>query len=114
MKKKSHNVFSLMLDPRFKTLHLVPSLIGCEQRKAIVEKNNKFFLFLMFFKCHYYLHPSTKFERGIVDQRIEKDNNLNIFEMITNTIKSTMELINRELLMFRHYQMDVKDIKCLL
>jgi hypothetical protein len=66
----------------------------------------------MFFKCHYYLQPLVKLERGVVDQRIEKDNNLNIFEMTTNTIKPTMELINKELLIFRHYQMEVKDIKC--
>jgi hypothetical protein len=31
-------MLSLMLDPRFKILSLVSSLIGCEQCKAIVEK----------------------------------------------------------------------------
>jgi hypothetical protein len=34
-------MFSLMLDPRFKTLHLISSLIDCEQGKAIVEKYDK-------------------------------------------------------------------------
>jgi hypothetical protein len=28
--RKTHNILSLMLDPRFKTLHLVSSFIGCE------------------------------------------------------------------------------------
>jgi hypothetical protein len=65
-----------------------------------------------FIKCHYYLHPLAEFERGVVDQRIEKDNSLDIFEMTTNTIEPTMELMNRELLIFKRYQMDVKDIKC--
>jgi hypothetical protein len=34
-------MFSLILDPRFKTFHLVSSLIGHEQGKAIVEKYDK-------------------------------------------------------------------------
>ncbi len=46
-----------MLDPRFKTLHLVSSLIGHEQGKAIVEKYDKKSLFPMFLKCYYHLHP---------------------------------------------------------
>jgi len=41
-------MFSLMLDPRFKTLHLVSLLIGHEQGKAIIEKYEKFFCFLCF------------------------------------------------------------------
>jgi hypothetical protein len=40
--KKSHNMFFLLLDPRFKTLYLVFSLIGHEQGKAIVEKYDSF------------------------------------------------------------------------
>jgi hypothetical protein len=35
--RKAHNMLSLMLDPRFKTLPLMSSFIGCEQSKAIVE-----------------------------------------------------------------------------
>jgi hypothetical protein len=42
-RKKVHNMFSLMLDPRFKTLHLVSSLIGCEQGKKIVEEYDRIF-----------------------------------------------------------------------
>jgi hypothetical protein len=38
--RKAHNMFSLMLDPRFKTFHLVSSLIGHEQGKAIVEEHD--------------------------------------------------------------------------
>jgi hypothetical protein len=36
--RKAHNMLSLMLDFRFKSLRLVSSLIGCEQAKVIVEK----------------------------------------------------------------------------
>jgi hypothetical protein len=39
---------------------------------------------------------------------------LNIFEMFARTIEPTKEVVNKELLMFRRFQMDVKDIKCLL
>ncbi len=34
-------MLSLMLNPRFKTFHLVCSLVGCEQGKAIVAKYDK-------------------------------------------------------------------------
>jgi hypothetical protein len=45
-KKKTHNMLSLMLDPRFKTFRLVCSLIGHERGKAIVEDYyNIFFVF---------------------------------------------------------------------
>ncbi len=58
----------LMLDPRFKTFHLVSSLIGCEQGKTIVEEyEKKLFISSMIFKCYYHLHPLVEFERGVVD-----------------------------------------------
>jgi hypothetical protein len=76
--------------------------------KSMIKEN----LFLFFFKCHYYLHPLAEFETRVVDQKVEKDNNLDIFEMTANTIEPTLELINRQLLIFKRYQMDVKDIKC--
>jgi hypothetical protein len=43
---------------------------------------------------------------------VEKDKSLDIFEMIANTSEPTTKLVNRELLIFKHYQVDVKDIKC--
>jgi hypothetical protein len=64
---KRYNMLSLMLDPRFKTLRLVSSLIGREQGKAIVEEYNKKSLFPMLFKCYYHLHQLVEFERGVVD-----------------------------------------------
>jgi hypothetical protein len=53
------------------------------------------------------LHPSVEFERGVVDERVEEDMSLNIFQMTTNTSEPTTELVNRELLIFRHYQVVV-------
>jgi hypothetical protein len=37
-----------MLDPRFKTLCFMPSIIGHEQGKAIVDENDKKSSFLFF------------------------------------------------------------------
>ncbi len=50
---------------------------------------------------------------GIVDQGVKEDNSLDIFERKTNISEPTMELINREFFIFKHYQVDVKDMKCL-
>jgi cellobiose phosphorylase len=50
-----------------------------------------------------------------VDQDIfEQDCNLDIFEQTSSTSEQTKELVKKELLVFRRYQMDVKNIKCLL
>jgi len=110
--RKAHNMLSLMLDPRLKTLCLLSSLIGCEQGKEIVEEYDKKSLFPMFFKCYYHLYPLVEFEKVVVDPKVEKHMNLDIFEMTTNKNHPTIELVNRELLIFKHYQMDVQNIKC--
>jgi len=60
-------------------------------------------LFLIFLKCYYHLHLLFEFERGVVNQTVEEDNNLDIFEMTTNTSQLTTKLINKEPLIFRHY-----------
>jgi hypothetical protein len=110
--RKPHNMFSLMLDPIFETLYLVSPFIGLEQGKAIVEKYDKKSLFPMLLICYYHLHPFVDSEKGVVDERVEEDMNLDIFEMITNTSEPTTELVNRELMIFRHYKLNVEDIRC--
>ncbi len=57
------------------------------------------------------MHLLAEFE-SVVDQWVEEDNNLDIFEMTTNTIDLTMELFNKELLIFKCYQVDIKDFIC--
>jgi hypothetical protein len=49
----------------------------------------------MLLKCHYHLHPLVEFERGVVDQKVEKDNSLDIFEMTNSTSEPTTKLTNR-------------------
>jgi hypothetical protein len=89
----------------------VSSLIGRKQGKTIVEEYDRKVLFPMFLKCHYHLHTLAKSERGVIDQRVE-DNNLNIFEMTFSTSEPITDLMNKELPIFKHYQMDIKNIKC--
>jgi len=57
----------------------------------------------MLLKCYYYLHLLVESKMGVVDQRVEEDMNLDIFKMTTNTNEPTMKLVNKELLIFRHY-----------
>jgi len=90
----------------------VSSLIVREQGKTIVEKYDNKHLFPMFIKCHSHLHPLVEFERGIVDQGVEEDRNLDIFKITNNASEPTMKLIIRKLLIFVDYQMNIKDIKC--
>jgi hypothetical protein len=63
-------------------------------------------------KCYYHLHPLVEFEKGVVDERLEEDMSLDIFEMVTSTSEPTTELVNKKLLIFRRYQVDVKNNKC--
>jgi hypothetical protein len=107
--RKAHDMLSLMLDPRLKTFHLLSSLIGREQGKAIVEKYDQKSLFPMLMKCYYHLPPLVEFKRGVVDEKVEEDKSLNIFEMAK---EPKMKLVNRKLLIFSHYKVNVKNIKC--
>jgi hypothetical protein len=43
-----------------------------------------------------------------------EDNNLDIFEMILSTSEPMTKLVNRKLLIYRRFQVDFKEIKCLL
>jgi hypothetical protein len=43
-RKKTNNMLSLMLNPRFMSLCLIFSLIGLEQSKAIVEEHKSLYI----------------------------------------------------------------------
>jgi len=70
--RKAHNMLSLMLDPRFKILHLVSSLIGHEQEKAIAEEYDKKNLFPMLLKCYYHLHPLVEYEGVLLMKALKR------------------------------------------
>jgi hypothetical protein len=65
-KKKVHNMFSLMLDPRFKSFHPVSSFVGRKEGVSIVDEYDRRTLYLMPLKCYHHLHPMTEFV-GCVD-----------------------------------------------
>jgi hypothetical protein len=44
--------------------------------------------------------------------QIDEESSLDIFEMSVRTSEPTKEVVNKELLMFKRFQVDVKDIKC--
>jgi hypothetical protein len=58
--KKAHNMISLMLDPSFKSLHIISSFVGREQGVALVEEYDRKTLYPMLVKCHEHLHPLVR------------------------------------------------------
>jgi hypothetical protein len=60
---------------------------------AIVETYDRKSLFLKLLKFHQHLHPLSKVENSF-DYKIDKDNNLDIFQMATNTNEVAKELVN--------------------
>jgi hypothetical protein len=53
----------------------------------------------------------AKFGR-VTNMQIDEESNLDIFEMSIGTNKPTKDVVNKELLMFRKFQVNVKDIEC--
>jgi hypothetical protein len=113
--KKVHNMIYLMLDPRFKSLCIISSFVGREQGVVLVEEYDRKSLYPMLVKCHEHLHPLVRLDRNCADESIfEHDYNLDIFEQTTSTNEPIKKLVKRVLLVFKRYQLDVKDIKYLL
>jgi hypothetical protein len=111
MKKKVHNMLPLMLDPRFKNLHLISVFVGQEEGINIVNEYDRKTLYPMFLKCYHHLHPMIE-SVGCVDQTIDEDCGLDIFQQTASISEPTKELVTIELLIFKHYQVDPKDIMC--
>jgi hypothetical protein len=81
MKEKTHNMLALMLDPRFNNLCLMIFFISRDQGVTIVEQYDIMSLYLMLMKCYYHLHSSIESKNCFVDQRMDDDNNLDIFQL---------------------------------
>jgi hypothetical protein len=95
----------LMLDPRFKSFHLVFSFVGQEEGVSIVDEYDRKTLYPMLLKCYHHLHPMTK-SVGCVDQTCDENSSLDIFQHIVFTSEPLKELSTKELLIFRHCQVD--------
>ncbi len=60
------------------------------------------------------MHPLAKFESAFANISVDEDYNLDTFEQIANTSEPTKELVKIDLLILKQYQVDLKEIKCLL
>ncbi len=102
------------LDPKFKSLCLVSSFIGHGQRVTIVEEYNERSLYPMLLKCYHYLHLVARFKSEFVERTMDVDYSLDIFEMVAITSESSKIIVKRELLIFKCYQMNFKELIALL
>ncbi len=49
-----------MLNPRYKSLHIVSSFVGREQHVVLVGEYDRKSLYPMLVKCHEHLHPNIQ------------------------------------------------------
>jgi len=84
--------------------------IVCEQGVAIIEEYDARFSHPMFLKCYHHLHPVVESKNEFADQTMNVNYTLDIFDMATKTNEPTKEIVKKRFLIFRHYQMDVKEI----
>jgi hypothetical protein len=83
-----------MLYLSFKSLKLtLISCIGHEQGVVITKEYDMVSLFPMFLKFYHHLHPLSKVESSFA-KKIDKNTNLDIFEMVVNTCEHVKELIS--------------------
>jgi hypothetical protein len=68
--RKAHNMISLMLDPRLKSLRIISSFVGREQSVALVEEYDKKSLYPLLVKCHEHFHCLVRLDRNCVNQDI--------------------------------------------
>jgi hypothetical protein len=68
--RKAHNMTYLMVNPRFKSLHIISLFVEREQGIALVEKCDKKSLYLMLVKCHKHLHPLVRLDMKCANQDI--------------------------------------------
>jgi hypothetical protein len=99
-----------MLDPRFKSLHLISSFVGQEEGAIIVDKYDRRTLYHMFLKCYHNFHPMIE-SIECVNQIVDENCSMDLFQQIASTSKPAKEHVTKELLIFKRYQMDPKNIR---
>jgi hypothetical protein len=86
--------------------------IGHEKGVNIVKEYDKQTLYPMLLKCYHCLHPIARYEVGHACETTYANSDLDSFEQICSPSEPSIELITREMLICRCYQVDAKDIKC--
>jgi hypothetical protein len=79
----------MLLDPRFKSLKLIYSFIGCEHRVAITKKYDRKSWFLMLLKSYHDLHPLLHANVPLFTKLMK----IAIFEMVVNTSELAKEFV---------------------
>jgi hypothetical protein len=69
-KKKTHNMVYLMLDLRYKSLHIISSFVRREQGVAPIEEYDSKSLYPMLVKCDEHLHLLVRLKMNFVDHNI--------------------------------------------
>jgi hypothetical protein len=78
---------------------------------SIVEEYDRKALYPMLVKSYNHLHLIGNVASSSTKQDANKDYGLNIFQMTHNNTETTKKIVTRELLDFRRFHVDVKDIK---
>jgi hypothetical protein len=97
-----------------KNLCLVSSYVGKWQKMFIVKQYDRIMLYPMLVKLYNHLYHVENVVYDSVNQDADKDCGLDIFQMSSNSAKTTKEIVTKELLDFKRFHVDVKDIKNLL
>ncbi len=66
----------------------------------------------MLLKCYHYLQSMVESKVVCANQTRDAESDLDIFEQIPITSELAIELVTREMLIFRCYQVNSKEIKC--
>jgi hypothetical protein len=85
-----------MLDPQFKSIHLLIMNTTFQLLKTMTKK-----IFTSYFvKCYHHLHLVSNCEIESTNQNVDEDSNLDIFLMIVSTSEQVKESINKKWLIF--------------
>jgi len=100
--RKTHNMFALMLNLRYKNLITKFGVGVVEWQEGTLP-----FAFEDLF-----IFAQVLFNYGFVAKRAsDEDSNLDIFEMSARTIEPLKEVLRQKVYLFRKYH-DIEDIKC--
>jgi hypothetical protein len=65
-------------------------------------------------KCYHHLHHVENYDVCVTGHKAYEVNRVHIFEMIVSTSELVTDLVNKEFLIFRRFQVDPTKIKCSL
>ncbi len=107
--RKTHNVFALMLNPRYKNLIIVSTFVGKELGVGVVKWQEGT---LPFAFEDLFIFAWALFNSGFVAKKAsDGDSDLDNFEMYARTIEPSKEVLKQKVDLLKRYH-DIEDIKC--